>query len=123
MRGVVRPGDHVTAVFTIAASCRNVRVSLVSYMAPRHPLLGIKQRKRYQSQTGLFSADRPQTLAVVIPPCNFQIDFVRGPVVDDFFDDPGDTYRGRLINAAVGKGSVCPTASPTATNTPTRQHQ
>lgn len=117
MQGNVDAGDTVTANFTVAEGCEDVRVSFASYYAPSneyHEAQANKQ-KLFQSDTGLFSAGGPHALTVQVAECNFQTDFVRGEVINNL-EAPDELYsaQGRLLDDAFGPATKTACQQPSA---------
>lgn len=69
-----------TGTFDIAPGCKDVRVSLASYKA-LSATFALPQTL-FDSDTGLFSAGGPYTLHADVPDCYYQVDLVRGPVIE-----------------------------------------
>ena len=115
LRDGVNHGDHVTANFQVNPSCENVQLSLVSYKAPSDTFdeNTADQQTVYQQQTGVFNGSTSTySLEVDVPPCYFQIDFVKGPVIEHLGPaGSGNFYsaQGRLISADNGdpEGPSC----------------
>lgn len=125
----VQSGDSVQVFFKIAPGCAGVQVSLATYKALNavFSLGNLLSQTLYQSATGTFNAGGYYRLGpVAVPPCYFQLDFVRGPVVQQF--TVGSSYAGRLIAGRLAGSTPClttptpttvPTQTPVPTNTPT----
>lgn len=109
---------HVT--FTVAAGCKDIKLTLVSYKAPG-PTFDVNtadQQTVFDYKTQLFSGGTWH-LDVAYPDCYFQVDFVYGERIEKF--GPADSnnfyYRqGRNIRSFHGGTKVC-----TTTTTPTPQ--
>jgi hypothetical protein len=108
--GKVASPDHVVASFTVPTNC-SVEVSLVSYQAPS----GSFDSKTASQQTVFDSKDMTlaagaHSLAVNVPACYFQVDFVRGAVIQHLGPDGSNNFygaQGRLISAANGGSRSC----------------
>jgi hypothetical protein len=105
LRNHVHEGDVVTVRFTVLPGHTDT-LTLVSYTAPGDSFdpNTAGQQKVYDYQTQTFGAG-VHTLTVVIPPCDFQVDFVCGYAIDHF--GPADsnifyTPQSRLISADNG---------------------
>jgi len=118
----VTSGGVLSVQFTVAPGCTNVEVSIVTYDSPSGTFNRntAGQQVVFDQATGMFDAG-VHTLAVDVPQCFFQVDFVRGPVIvklgpagsSNFYGD-----QGRLIEAKSG-GQACTTT--TTTQPPTVQ--
>src|SRR4051794_13331540 len=96
---------HGSAVFTIAAGCDDLPLSLASYDA---------HGKLVDSDTGTFG-EGPGQLAVDVPACGYEVDFVRGTVLPQL-GSGANPYAtdGRLIDAdKAGKGTCDHDVPPT----------
>jgi len=130
----IHQSDHVIVNFTIAGVCSAIKLSLVSYKAVDTfftPQNAISQTV-FVSDTGTFGPGA-HSLAVDIPSCYFQIDFVKGDVITQFGPagtNPTNFYhaQGAYIDGANGGDATCEvpatstataTATHTNTNTPT----
>jgi hypothetical protein len=82
---------HAQAVFTIAAGCPDLELSLVSYD---------HRGRLVDSDTGVFGAGDHQ-LAVDVPACGYEVDFLLGTVEE-----------GRLIDDDKGAKGSCAAAGP-----------
>jgi hypothetical protein len=108
---------HVT--FTVAAGCKDIKLTLVSYKAPG-PTFDVNtadQQVVFDYKTQLFSAGTWH-LDVAYPDCYFQVDFVYGERIEKF--GPADSnnfyYRqGRNIRSFHGGTTGCTTTPPTPT--------
>lgn len=81
---------HGTAVFTIAAGCADLPLSLASYD---------NQGKLVDSDTGSFGAGEHE-LTVDVPACGYEVDFVRGTVLPQLGTGANPYAKeGRLIDA------------------------
>ena len=118
LTGNVHQGDHVKVNFTLAAGCDNQQLSLVAYTAPG-PTFDVNtasQQTVFSQDTGSFSAG-DNSLEVNVPSCFFQVDFVRGPVIEHL--GPGHLYStsGSLIDADNGGTEACEGVQPSPTPT------
>lgn len=86
LRGNTNEGDNVEVYFYIDDHINEpVQLSLVSYTAP-NPYFDASeahQQEVFDSDTGFFGPGWHK-LEVDIPDCNYQIDFICGPVIDQF---------------------------------------
>jgi len=126
----VSPGDRVTAYFTIAAGCPDLKLSLVSYKAVTSTvnLETVVSQTVFMSDTNTFGPGS-HNLTITVPPCYYQVDFVTGDVITQFgpiATNPNNFYhaRGVFIDGANGGANTCATptntpAPPTATSTKT----
>ncbi len=120
----IHQSDHVIVNFTIAGVCSAIKLSLVSYKAVDTfftPQNAISQTV-FVSDTGTFGPGA-HSLAVDIPSCYFQIDFVKGDVITQFGPagtNPTNFYhaQGAYIDGANGGDATCEVPA-TSTNTPT----
>src|SRR5439155_12584811 len=110
LRGNVRQGDRVTAVFTVDNRCNDLEISLASYTAPSAEPGTEHSQQLFDSATGFFNAGE-QRLTVQVPDCFFQIDFAFGPVIQDV---AYGSYNERNIDADVGGTHTCENASSSA---------
>jgi hypothetical protein len=108
LAGHVQPGDHVVANFTVPANC-SVVLSFVSYQAPgaTYDPNTASQQTVFNSQDSVTFAAGDHSMAVDIPSCFFQVDFVSGAVIDQL--GPGNFYdaQGRLISTGNGGITTC----------------
>jgi uncharacterized repeat protein (TIGR01451 family) len=107
-----------TVQFTVAGGCKDIQLSLVSYKAPgpQFSEQTADQQQLYDSKTGTYSAGT-YSLAVNVPGCYYQIDFVYGTPIAHLGPAGTNNFygkQGRLI-ASTGGG----TASCSSTSTPT----
>ncbi|MDQ6856024.1 MAG: hypothetical protein M3Z57_02995 [Candidatus Dormibacteraeota bacterium] len=110
LSGKVASPDHVVASFTVPANC-SVEVSLVSYQAPSSSFDSktASQQTVFDSKDVTFSAGG-HSLAVNVPACYFQVDFVRGAVIQHLGPDGSNNFysaQGRLISASNGGSKSC----------------
>jgi len=123
LRGNVHQGDTVQPFFTIAPGCTAVQVSIAAYTVTTTTisLSMLLQQRLVSSSTGTFDPGLHHLDPIQIPSCQFQVDFARGPVVQQFgLTAPDSNYLGRLIDGAISGTDVCgaSTATPTPTDTP-----
>jgi hypothetical protein len=113
LRGHVTGGSAVTATFTIDARCKNVavEVNLPSYTTHSASFDPNDVQTLFDPGTGgvmgPFTADGQQhTIATTVPtpPCFFQVDFVRGPVINV---GPNSHYGPNLVDADNGGMLAC----------------
>ncbi|MFN0010038.1 MAG: SdrD B-like domain-containing protein [Phycisphaerales bacterium] len=86
LRGNTNQGDEVTVIFTVASFVTTPhQFTLVSYTAPGPTFVAADAylQNIYDLATGFFTAGT-YTLTVIIPDCNYQIDFVCGAPIDTF---------------------------------------
>ncbi len=108
LRGSVNHGDHVRARFQVNPSCDSIQLSLVSYKAPSDVFdeNTADQQTVFDLQTGTFNGSTSTySLDVNVPSCYFQIDFVKGPVIEHLGPAGSDNFystQGRLISADNG---------------------
>jgi hypothetical protein len=120
LAGHVQPGDHVVANFTVPANC-SVVLSFVSYQAPgaTYDPNTASQQTVFNSQDSVTFAAGDHSMAVDIPSCFFQVDFVLGAVIDQL--GPGNFYdaQGRLISTGNGGITTCGGGGTQGITTPT----
>jgi uncharacterized repeat protein (TIGR01451 family) len=97
-----------TGTFTIAPGCSDVPVSLASY-GSTSTAFALPQTM-FDSATGLFDAGGPYVLTAAVPPCWYQVDLVRGPVIATL--TASDLYLERKIAFANG-GAACTSTTTT----------
>jgi hypothetical protein len=115
---------RANVTFTVAAGCKDIKLTLVSYKAPG-PTFDVNTADKqtvFDYKTQLFSAGTWH-LDVAYPDCYFQVDFVYGERIEKF--GPADSnnfyYRqGRNIRSFHGgtKGCTETTTPPTTTTPP-----
>jgi hypothetical protein len=113
LAGNVKPGDTVTVNFTIAAGCEEKVYSLASYTAPSATFSPstADQQVLFDSWSGKFGAG-DHKMTVKIPGCFYQVDFVRGGVLEKLGPEGSKNFYGdRLIEADNG-GAECVTPPP-----------
>jgi hypothetical protein len=111
------PGNRAKVDFTVAAGCKDIKLTLVSYKAPG-PTFDVNTADKqtvFDYKTQLFSGGT-YSLDVAYPDCYFQVDFVYGERIEKF--GPADSnnfyYRqGRNIRSIHAGTKAC-----TETNTP-----
>ncbi len=120
LRGNVNAGDHVKVNFTLAAGCENQEFSLVSYKAPSYEFDShtADQQTVFDSATGFFGSGL-NMMEIDVPKCYFQIDFVRGGVIEHLGPAGSNNFysaQGRLIDADNGDpgAGVCAPDDPPA---------
>jgi hypothetical protein len=112
---------RANVTFTVAAGCKDIKLTLVSYKAPG-PTFDVNtadQQVVFDYKTQLFSAGTWH-LDVAYPDCYYQVDFVYGERIEKF--GPADSnnfyYRqGRNIRSVHGGTTAC-TTTPTPPQTP-----
>jgi len=122
LRGNVHQGDTVQPFFTIAPGCTAVQVSIAAYTVTTTTisLSMLLQQRLVSSSTGTFDPGLHHLDPIQIPSCQFQLDFARGPVVQQFgLTAPDSNYLGRLIDGAISGTDVCGASTPTPTPTDT----
>ena len=115
LRGNVNQGDSATATFTVNANCTaGVDVAFVSYEAPGpawDPATAGRQALFSNAQGGpvTFGPGQHMLGPVVVPEGCFQIDLVRGAIIQTF-SPPSVTYsgQGRLVDADNGDPGCFP---------------
>jgi hypothetical protein len=127
LAGHVQPGDHVVVNFTVPANC-SVVLSFVSYQAP-----GATYDPNTASQQTVFNAQDSVTfsagnhsMAVDVPPCFFQVDFVRGAVIQHLGPAGSSNFydaQGRLVSSGTGGTSACTGGGTLGVTTPTTTPQ
>ncbi len=115
LQGNLKSGDTVTVNFKIAASCKDVELSLVSYKATSATFTKETgaQQTLFKKDTGKWDAG-DHTMTVTVPDCYFQVDFVRGAVIEKLGPANTNNYysdQGRLIDSGNG-GQECTTTPP-----------
>lgn len=110
MTGNVVEGSTVTVTFTVAEGC-TVPASLVAYQAPAPTFdaTTADQQVVFDSDTGTFGPGQ-HTMTVTVPGCYFQVDFVRGAVIEQLGPAGSDNFygvQGRLIDADNGGTQSC----------------
>jgi hypothetical protein len=111
LAGNVQPGDHVVVNFTVPANC-SVVLSFVSYQAPgaTYDPNAASQQTVFSSQDSVTFAAGAHSMAIDIPPCFFQVDFVRGAVIQHLGPGGSSNFygaQGRLISAGNGGTTAC----------------
>lgn len=124
MTGHVAPGDHLVVSFTVPANC-SVVLSLVSYQAPAATFdpATASQQTVFDSKDGVSFGPGDHSLAVNIPACFFQVDFVRGTVIQHLGPKGSNNFydkQDRLISFGRGGTTACGSGSVSGvTTTPT----
>jgi hypothetical protein len=111
LAGNVKSGSKVQVSFTVAGST-STRFSLVSYTAPAAAFSYGKasEDRVYKSDSRVLNAGGSYTLTVTVPDCYFQVDFVKGCVIEKFGPSTTNNYygrQGRLIASANGGSHYC----------------
>ncbi len=111
LRGNVDQGDEVTVVFTVKPNSLPSVYTLVSYTAPESYFNAdtASQQRIYDLATGTFGPGT-HSMTVVVPDCNFQVDFVCGTVIDQLGPKGSNIFyspQGRLISADNDGCTVC----------------
>ena len=126
---IVVTGDRAKVTFGIAAGCKDVELTLVSYKAPG-PTFDERtadQQTVHDYKTQLFSAGSNYQLEVAVPNCYYQIDFVYGKHIVKLGPAGSSNFygkQGRLIRAGNGGTAACAQAQPTTpTTTPAAPQQ
>ncbi len=115
-------GTTAKVTFTVAAGCKDIELTLVSYKAPG-PTFDEKtadQQILFDHKTQLFSAGNWQ-LDVAVPDCYYQVDFVYGKHIEKLGPAGSNNFyskQGRLIRAANGGTKACTTSQPPTTPNP-----
>lgn len=109
-KDAIKPGDTVFVHFTVAAGCKNIELSFVSYNTTEATFTRENATKQtvFSQMTGTFN-EGDSSMKVVVPNCYYQVDFVRGKVIAKFGPANSDNYysdQGRLIDW-FGGGSKC----------------
>ncbi|MBJ7596238.1 MAG: hypothetical protein JF886_15525 [Candidatus Dormibacteraeota bacterium] len=112
LSGHVATPDHVVVAFTVPAACTLDEASIVSYQAPSGTFDAntASQQTVFRSQSGTNLAAGRHTLAVDVPACYFQVDFVRGAVIAHLGPQGSNNFynaQGRLIASANGGSKSC----------------
>jgi hypothetical protein len=118
-------GDRAKVVFDVAAGCKDVELTLVSYEAPGptfDPNTADQQRV-HDYKTQLFSAGTGHTMEISFRSnCYFQIDFVYGTHIEKFGPPDSNNFyyrQGRNIKSVHAGSAPCAESSPPPTVTPT----
>lgn len=121
-------GDRAKVVFDVAAGCKDVELTLVSYKAPG-PTFDVNTahlQTVHEYKTQLFSEGKGYTLEVSIPNCYFQVDFVYGKHIEKFGPPDSNNFyyrQGRSIRSQHAGSAPCAESSPPPTVTPTAPPQ
>ena len=111
----VHQGDHVVVTYTTTGECSTQAFSLVSYTAPtaEFSTSNANQQKVYKFDTATTGSGT-HTLAVDVPGCFFQVDFVKGAPIFDLGANPNEYYsaQGRLVDAENGGTQDCSGVTP-----------
>ena len=119
LRGNTFEGDTVTVHFTPTSTGAGEQVSLVSYTAPGSSFDAntASQQMIFMANTDAITAaqvGKPQTLTVVLPNCDYQVDFVCGAPIDHFGPAGSNIFysaQGRLFSADNGGTQLYATSS------------
>lgn len=108
---ITTTGGVATVEFTVAAGCKDIELSLVSYKAPsgQFDAATASQQVLFDSKTGLFSAG-VYSLTVNLPSCFYQADFVFGKPIEHLGPAGSNNFygtQGRLIEASNGGTAAC----------------
>jgi hypothetical protein len=112
LSGRVASPDTVVASFTVPSNC-SVPLSLVSYTAPGPSFdanTADKQTVFDHTPDGAAYGAGHHSLTVKVPACYFQVDFVRGAIIDKFGPAGSNNFyspQGRLIAADNGGSTAC----------------
>src|SRR5258708_2894011 len=100
-------GIQLIGKFPIKEGCEKIEISLATSKAlpPIFPL----PQTLFHSATGFFNAGVPYTLTAMLPPCYFQWDLVRGPVIEHLTSD--NLYGDRKLEFGNG-GSLSRSQTP-----------
>lgn len=114
-------GTTAKVSFTIAAGCKDIELTLVSYKAPgsTYDEQTAGQQVLFDHTTQLFSAGAWQ-LEVAVPDCYHHVDFVYGKHIEKLGPAGSNNFyskQGRLIRAAHGGTNTCTTSTPPPTVT------
>ena len=108
-------GGTAAVSFTIAAEC-TAEVSFVSYTAPSdHFDENTADQQKLFAWTNVTFTGGTHTLTVAMPSCFFQVDFVRGGVIEHLSKD--NLYGTRLIAGVNGGEHSCQQSTSTSTGT------
>ena len=115
LSGNVNQGDTVKVNFTITAGAAAHQYSLVSYTAPSPVFIASEasQQQVFHSATGVFGPGS-YSMTVVVPNCNFQVEFVCGAVLAQLGPEGSNifyTAQGRLISADNDGTQTCALSS------------
>jgi uncharacterized repeat protein (TIGR01451 family) len=115
LRDNTHEGDTVSVTFTYTGTAPD-EVALVSYTAPGSSFNAntASQQEIFQEAVQQLNGPGTFTLTVTIPNCYYQIDFVCGPVIDQFGPAGSNIFytpQGRLISADNGGIQVCGVSS------------
>lgn len=104
-------GATATVGFIVAAGCKDIQLSLVSYKAPSASFdeQTAAQQVLFDSKTQTYSAGT-YSLSVAMPGCYYQVDFVYGTPITTFGPAGSNNFygkQGRLIEALNGGTTSC----------------
>jgi hypothetical protein len=111
------------AMVTNSSSSCTYPIGLASYSMFDNNL---SHQQLFESQTVLIGPGQTQTLTVGLPGCAYQLDLFYGALIEQFDPQHGQVYGDRILITRVVRddglcvpGTTTPTASPTATDSPT----
>ena len=111
----IHQGDHVSVTYATTGECSAQTFSLVSYTAPgaTFDTATATQQQVFKFDTATVGVGS-HTLAVDVPGCFFQVDFVKGSPILHLGATPNDFYsaQGRLIDATNGGTGSCASVTP-----------
>jgi hypothetical protein len=119
-------GNRAHETFTVAAGCKDIELTLVSYKAPGPTFdeQTADQQVVFEYNTALYSAGTYQ-VEIGYPDCYFQVDFVYGKRIEKFGPAGTDNFywkQGRRIDTFHGGSKACTESTPAPpTITPTPQ--
>ena len=104
-------GGIATVTFTMSAGCAGKELTLVSYSGPSATFSRdtASEQKIFEYKNGVFGTGT-YTLAVRVPSCFFQIDFVYGSPIEHFGPAGSHNFysdQGRLIEGMNGGTNTC----------------
>lgn len=115
LRGNTNQGDEVTVIFTVPAGQSPYTFSLVSYTAPENYFDAntASQQRIYDLATGVFGPGT-HTMTVILPDCNYQVDFVCGSAIDRLGPAGSNIFYSaqRRLLSADNDGNCDPLANP-----------
>lgn len=127
---IAKPGDKITAFFTVAEGCSDVQVGLAVYELSRfdEPIdekQNLQETKPASAHaqdgklrfTTTYGAGTYSVGPISTPSCDYQIDFFTGYVIEKFNIENGETYSSqqRLLAAGRQDGADCVPAATTTT--------
>jgi hypothetical protein len=103
-------GSMARATFSIAPGCSGIEVSLATYTAPSvaiaYPQYLFNSDHPPSTAPQKFDAGGPYVLTATIPPCFWQVDLVRGQVIETLTVD--HLYGSRTLAFRNGGTQACP---------------